>query len=211
MSFSNTSTGDAPADPYTKANAATDVDGPEKIQDLASFLATSKYGMLTTRQAGSSRLVSRGMAIAGSADDKNGGLDLVFSINTESGKTDDIAADPEVNVSVLDADGSWASVAGHAAVVTDRVEVKKYYSPLLKAWLGDLGDGVHDGSENDPRIGLIKLTAETATHSVAQNGAIKTALKVTAAAVQGKPAQVNSLRHISEDEIKAWRALHGKE
>ncbi|KAM3554776.1 hypothetical protein MY1884_005951 [Beauveria asiatica] len=204
MSFSNTSTSDAPADPYTKANADTKVDGPQKIKDFTDFITTSKYGMLTTRQAGSSRLVSRSMALAGT---ESNGIDLVFQINTESGKTDDIASDPDVNVSFLDPKGSWASVAGRATVVTDRAEVQKYYSPILKAWLGDLGDGVHDGSENDPRIGLIKLHAETITHNVAEYGALKTAAKVTAAAVKGKPAEVNSLRCVSEDELKAWRSL----
>ncbi|TQV98253.1 hypothetical protein V2A60_007991 [Cordyceps javanica] len=204
MSFSNTSTGDAPADPYTKANADTSVDGPQKIKDFTEFITNSKYGMLTTRQSGSSRLVSRSMALAGT---ESNGIDLVFQINTESGKTDDIASDPDINVSFLDSKGSWASIAGRATVVTDRDEVQKYYSPILKAWLGDLGDGVHDGSEKDPRIGLIKLQAETITHNVAEYGAVKTAAKVTAAAIQGKPAEVNSLRYISEDELKAWRKL----
>lgn len=204
MSFSNTATGDAPADPYTKANTDTSVDGPQKIKDFTEFITTSKYGMLTTRQSGSTRLVSRSMALAGT---ENNGVDLVFQINTESGKTDDIASDPDVNVSFLNAKGSWASVAGRATIVTDREEVKKYYSPILKAWLGDLGDGVHDGSENDPRIGLIKLQAETVTHSHAEYGAVKTAAKVTAAAVKGKPAEVNSLRYLSEDDLKAWRKL----
>ncbi|KAJ6781346.1 hypothetical protein PWT90_02757 [Aphanocladium album] len=204
MSFSNTSTGDKPADPYTTANVDSSVDGPQKIKDFTEFITSSKFGMLTTRQTGSSRLVSRSMALAGT---ESNGVDLVFQINTESGKTDDIASDPDVNVSFLNAKGSWASVAGHAAMVTDRDEVKKYYTPLLRAWLGDLEDGVHDGSENDPRIGLIKLKTETVTHNLAEHGALATAAKVTSAAIKGKPAEVNSLRHISEDEIKAWRAL----
>ncbi|KAJ3496700.1 hypothetical protein NLG97_g2463 [Lecanicillium saksenae] len=190
MSFSNTSTGDKAADPYTTANADSSVDGPQKIKDF------------TDRD--SRRLVSRSMALAGT---ESNGADLVFQINTESGKTDDIASDPDVNVSFLNSKGSWASVAGRAVLVTDRDEVKKYYSPLLRGWLGDLGDGVHDGSENDPRIGLIKLKKETVTHSLAEYGALGTAAKVTHAAVKGKPAEVNSLRHISEDEIKAWRSL----
>ncbi len=204
MSFSNTNTGDKPADPYTKKNADTQVDGPQKIKDFTEFITNSKFGMLTTRQSGSNRLVSRSMAVAGT---ENNGIDLVFQINTESGKTDDIASDPDVNVSFLNEKGSWASIAGRATVVTDREQVKKYYSPILKAWLGDLGDGVHDGSENDPRIGLIKLQAETVTHSHAEYGTIKTAAKVTAAAVQGKTAEVNSLRYISEEELAAWRKV----
>lgn len=204
MSFSNTSTGDAPADPYTTANADNAVDGPQKMKDFTQVITDCKFGMMTTRQAGTPRLVSRSMALAGT---ERNGVDLVFQINTESGKTDDIARDPDVNVSFLTAKGSWASVAGRAEIVTDRAQVAQYYSPLLRGWLGDLGDGVHDGSEEDPRAGLIKLHTETVTYSLAEHGPLGTAAKVTQAAIKGKPAQVNSLRHISEDELKAWRSL----
>jgi hypothetical protein len=62
MSFSNTSTGDAPADPYKKANV-DEVDLKTKITDLADFGSKSKFGMLTTRSA-SGNLVSRCMALA---------------------------------------------------------------------------------------------------------------------------------------------------
>merc|ERR1712058_217569 len=62
-----------------------------------------------------------------------------------SGKTNDIDSDSHINISFLNSSGEWASVSGKASIVTDRDTVKKYYSPALKAWLGDLGDGKHDG------------------------------------------------------------------
>lgn len=37
--------------------------------------------------------------------------------------------------------------------------VRNQYSPALKAWLGDLGDGKHDGGPEDPRISVIKVVA----------------------------------------------------
>ena len=46
--------------------------------------------------------------------------------------------------------GEWVSISGKAELSKDRPKVEKYYSPTLKAWLGDLGDGIHDGSPNDP-------------------------------------------------------------
>jgi len=46
--------------------------------------------------------------------------------------------------------GEWVSISGKAELSKDRTKVAKYYSPTLKAWLGDLGDGIHDGSPNDP-------------------------------------------------------------
>jgi hypothetical protein len=46
--------------------------------------------------------------------------------------------------------GEWVSISGNAELSNDREKVHKYYSPTLKAWLGDLGDGTHDGGPNDP-------------------------------------------------------------
>lgn len=31
------------------------------------------------------------------------------------------------------------------------------FNPLVSAWFGDLGDGVHDGSAEDPRVELIVI------------------------------------------------------
>jgi hypothetical protein len=33
--------------------------------------------------------------------------------------------------------------------------VKKVYNSSVKAWFGDLQDGKHDGSENDPRVAVM--------------------------------------------------------
>lgn len=75
--------------------------------------------------------------------------------------------------------GEWASVSGEASVITDRSVVKKYYTPALKAWLGDLGDGKHDGSEDDPRIGVIKVSARTATYAISRSNFITRGVEVS--------------------------------
>ena len=63
MSFSNTNTGDKPADPYTAKNH--DEPGTkDKIEDLSNFITSCKFGMMTTRDAASGSLVSRCMALA---------------------------------------------------------------------------------------------------------------------------------------------------
>lgn len=63
MSFSNTNTGELPADPYKKQNAE-DPDLNTKVEDLVGFITTAKFGMMTTHQASSNNLVSRCMALA---------------------------------------------------------------------------------------------------------------------------------------------------
>lgn len=63
MSFSNTNTGDKPADPYTQKN----MDSPElseKVNDLIAFVEKQKFCMMTTRIESSGMLVSRCMALA---------------------------------------------------------------------------------------------------------------------------------------------------
>jgi hypothetical protein len=62
MSFSNASTGDKPADPYTQKNAEQP-DLKTKVNDLVDFINKCKYGMMTTKEAHSDKLVSRCMAL----------------------------------------------------------------------------------------------------------------------------------------------------
>lgn len=205
MSFSNTDTGDKPADPYKAANADTNVSVEQKITDLSNFIDASKFGMMTTRDASSGKLVSRCMAVAAK---ESGGIDLLFHTNTESHKTDELQDDSHVNISFLNSSGEWASVSGTATVQTDRELVKKHYSPILKTWLGDLGDGKHDGSENDPRIGVIRVKTVTATYAVVAKNFISRAADIAQGAVTGKPAAVNNLREVTEAEITQWRSVH---
>lgn len=203
MSFSNTSTGDKPADPYTKVNTDQDVSLEQKVSDLSSFISATKFGMMTTRDASSGKLISRCMAVAAQ---EHGGIDLLFHTNTESAKTDELQRDEHVNISFLNSSGEWASVAGAATVETDRSLVEKHYSPILKAWLGDLGDGKHDGSENDPRIGVIRVKTTSAVYSIVAKNIISRALEVAQGAVAGKPAAINKLREITEAEVNQWRS-----
>lgn len=203
--FSNTDTGSKPADPYKKANTDTDASLDQKIEDLSAFISNCKFGMMTTRDAKTGNLMSRCMALAAK---ESGGIDLLFYTNTESNKTNELNADPHVNISFLNSSGEWASISGVSDIVTDRSLVQQHYSPQLKAWLGDLGDGVHDGSENDPRIGVIRVKTATATYSIASKNVIGRVVGIAQGAVTGKPAQVNKLREVSESEVKSWRSSH---
>ncbi|KAL8738376.1 MAG: hypothetical protein Q9190_008013, partial [Brigantiaea leucoxantha] len=198
MSFSNTDTGDKPADPYKAANK-TEPELKEKIEDLVAFVEACKFGMMTTRIESSGLLVSRCMALAAK---EGGGIDLLFHTNTESGKTDDLKSDPKINIAFLNSSGEWASVSGEASIVTDRDTVRKYYSPALKAWLGDLEDGKHDGGPEDPRIGVIKVSAKTATYAITSRTILGRGAQVAKGVLTGEAPNVNKLREISEDELE---------
>jgi hypothetical protein len=94
-------------------------------------------------------------------------------------------------------------------MITDRATIKKYYSPALKAWLGDLGDGVHDGGPEDPRIGVIRARTNTATYAIARRGEKGVEDQVRRGELggekEGETPQVTRLREVNEEEIERWR------
>ena len=97
-------------------------------------------------------------------------------------------------------------MSGRATVETDREMVRKYYSPALKAWLGDLGDGKHDGGPEDPRIGLIKVESITAQYAVSGKNIIAATIDIAKGMVTGETPAVNKMRHLSEEELKQARS-----
>jgi hypothetical protein len=72
--------------------------------------------------------------------------------------------------------------------------------------LGDLGDGKYDGGPEDPRIGVIRVTAKTATYAITRKNAISRGVEMAQGVVTGKAPAVNKLREISEQEIETWRS-----
>jgi len=131
---------------------------------------------------------------------------MIFHANSESGKTDDLEANPEINLGFLNNSGEWASISGMASVETDREKVHKYYSPSLKAWMGDLGDGKHDGGPDDPRIVVIKINAKTIQYAISRSTMVGQMVEVAKGVVTGEAAQVNKLRHLDESELQQWRS-----
>lgn len=97
--------------------------------------------------------------------------------------------------------GAWASISGTATIIGDPAVVQKYYTPTLKAWIGDMGDGVHDGGPSDPRIGVIKLEAKLATHVVSRKGLLGRAVDTVKGAVKGDVPSINGIRELTMEEL----------
>lgn len=137
------------------------------------------------------------------------GIDLLFHANSESGKTDDLESDNDINLAFLQPSGEWASISGIASIETDREKVRKYYSPGLKAWLGDLGDGKHDGGPEDPRIIMIKVKAKTAQYAITRSktGAVGGFVEFAKSVATGETAQVNKLRYLDEQELQQCKSF----
>ncbi|KAF1361750.1 hypothetical protein EJ07DRAFT_109743 [Lizonia empirigonia] len=201
-SFSNTDTGSKNADPYTQKNK-DEVSLKEKVEDLFTFIDKTKFCLFTTHAGDSDLLASRAMALAAK---EGNGFDLLFHTNTESGKTDDLKEDSSVNIGFINPSGEWASISGHASIETNRDVVRKHYSPALKAWIGDLGDGKHDGGPEDPRIGVIRVKAKTAQYAVSRRTAVGGLVELAKGIATGEAPSVNKLRHLDESEISQWKS-----
>ncbi|QRV79665.1 pyridoxamine 5'-phosphate oxidase family protein [Ceratobasidium sp. AG-Ba] len=183
------------SDPYTQKATNDKLTPQQKIDGLKEILATTKTGMLTTRGT-NGELHSRAMAPASTE-----GLHFTFIANNHSYKTDEIEANSQVNVSFFDAgSNNWVSVTGTATLSQDREKIKKLWSPLTKAWFGDLGDGVHKGDENDPRVELIDVAPTEIRYWYSKQTKVSAAVEVVASAVTGKVATPGELRTITKQE-----------
>lgn len=222
-----TSSGSKPVDPYKAKNLDPEASLKEKIEDLVKFIKDTKYGMLTTKASDSDMLTSRAMALAGTVTilifllsqghefrieesltmhfltQERGGVDLIFFTNLFSGKTMDLTVHPtETNISFLDIpSGAWASISGTTSIISNEEVVGKFYSPSLKLWMGDLGDGVHDGGPSDPRIGVIKMEARSAVHVAPRKGLVGRAVEAGKAMAKGETPPTNKIHEIRTEDL----------
>ena len=99
---------------------------------------------------------------------KRTGPDFLFLANAHSQKFNDLEnGPPEANVSFINSSNQdWVSVTGEC-VTSDNNDprIKEVWSKGTKAWFGDLGDGVHTGGPEDPRMKLIEIKAKRKSDS----------------------------------------------
>lgn len=101
--------------------------------------------------------VSRAMAVA-----KRSGPDFLFLANAHSQKFDDIEKMNQCQIIFHNSSNQdWACVSGVVkASDNEDPRIKEIYSKPVSAWFGDLGDGVHTGGPEDPRMKLIEVQAK---------------------------------------------------
>jgi len=90
---------------------------------------------------------------------KRSGCDFLFLANTHSQKFSDLEHASVVNICFHNSTNQdWVSITGKATK-TDNSDprIKELWNRGASAWFGDLGDGKHDGSANDPRMALIEV------------------------------------------------------
>jgi general stress protein 26 len=156
---------------------ATDTE--DRLYDVIKGFDTA---ILVTRAAdGSSH--ARPMRIA---EIRRGG-DILFATNTQSPKTDEIAANSEVLVT-FQGRLQFATVSGTAAVIRDPALVEKLWSEAWNIWF--------PGGKDDPTLAFVRVTARSGEYwdSAGAQG-IKYAYEATKAYMQGKTPVLDEKQH----------------
>ncbi|TKX20336.1 bli-3-like protein 2 [Elsinoe australis] len=173
-----------------------------KLSDLYAITDKLKVCLLGTLRNGTGP-VHRSMAVA-----KRTGPDFLFLANAHSRKFEDIESNPGA-VSITFQNSStqdWISVTGKA-VTSDNEDprIKEIWSRGTSAWFGDLGDGVHTGKPEDPRMKLIEIQASYISYWKADVGTLGFGKEVIGAIATGGVANTGSLRQLEENEIQQAR------
>ena len=168
----------------------------KKLEQLYELIDGIEVALLTSRTRDGT-LVSRPMQTQA----RRSGTDLWFMTSLETGKVEDLLADPEVNLAYYkDGTREYVSVSGQARITQDRALVRELYEPDWKAWLGDEG-GERNGGPDDPRIALIEVKAESAQYLKATQPRLVTLFEVARAAVTGEPPKAGDLGKLDKHEL----------
>jgi general stress protein 26 len=148
----------------------------EELDNISKVLTKARIATLTT-VASDGALHSRPLAL----QEREFDGDLWFFTPKPTEKTDEIAHNPNVNVAVHGGDG-YLSIAGTASIVTDEAKIDELWGPSAEAWF--------EKGREDPRIALVKVSADSAEYWVNNDPKIVTLFKVAKATTQKKSPDV---------------------
>jgi len=127
-------------------------DHSAQVAELQSKIKSIRFAMFTTADS-YSHLISRPMTCQQVDDEGN----LWFFTSTTADIWENIAAEPNVNISFASPDDStYVSVSGVAERVVDRERIKAMWNPAVQAWFPHGPD--------DPHAVLIRVVSDTAEY-----------------------------------------------
>lgn len=110
--------------------------------------------------------------------------DLWFFVSASSGKMDDIASHPRVNLSYANPDTHlYVSVVGNARVLRDRTKIAELWHPAAETYFPDGPD--------DPDLRLLKVEVESAEYWQKSGGLVSQALRLMHAVTGSGPDRLD--------------------
>lgn len=149
-----------------------------QVAGLAAKIKTVRFAMFTTiDQHG--HLTS--VPMTNQEIDADGGL--WFYTSTATDLWENIAANPEVNVSFSQPDENlYLSISGIAERVVERARIKQLWNPMVQAWFPNGSD--------DPHAVLVRVAARTAEYWDSNASAMVRVFEMARAAVTGTTPDV---------------------
>ena len=142
---------------------------------------------------------------------KRNGPDFLFLANKHSKKFSDLENDKTVEITFQNSSTQdWVSISGEAVTVSNEdPRIKDLYSFGLSAWFGDLGDGVHNGKPEDPRMALIEVKSKYISYWKSTSTSLGMLKEVAVGAMTGQVANTGVQREFFEDDISKMREIQG--
>jgi len=152
------------------------------IERVWELMRKIGFAMLVTSDGG--RLRARPMSAYLERDENA----IYFLTDARRHKDEEIARDPNVNLSFADAGSQkYVSLTGHAVVSNDRARIRELFSTPAKAWWA---------SAEDPNIRVLKITPDDAEFWDSP-GSVISYVKMAAAAVTGTRPDLGDNRKVS--------------
>lgn len=192
---------DSKTDPSVSKQYDDSTPKEEQFQDLYKIVDGIKACLLTTIRPGIGP-VSRSMAVA-----KRNGPDFLFIANNHSNKFKDLEHSKQAQITFQNSSSQdWVSITGEVTTTSnDDPRIKDLYNMGLSAWFGDLGDGKHNGTADDPRMTLIEVKPKYISYWKTTASSVGFLAEVGMASMTGKVANTGVLRELKEEDIKAAR------
>jgi general stress protein 26 len=143
----------------------------EEIDKVSKLIESARIALVTSISE-EGQLVSRPLAMQQREFDGN----LWFFTQDPSPKTEQVAANDQVNVA-LQVDDGWVSIAGTATVSKDPAMIDELWNKAAEAWF--------ENGKDDPTVALLKVKADTAEYWSIESGKIVSAVKYAKAIITG--------------------------
>jgi len=152
------------------------------FERVGELIAKARFAFVTT-SATDGRLLSRPLAI----QEREFDGDLYFFTMAPSAKTEQVAADSQVNVSLQSGD-DYLSIAGTASVSRDQGLIDELWNAHAAAWF--------EQGREDPSVALLKVHAESAEYWTMDSPKPVALLKYAKAIITGEQPDVATNRSV---------------
>ncbi len=152
------------------------------FERVGELVAKARFAFVTT-SATDGRLLSRPLAI----QEREFDGDLYFFTMAPSAKTEQVAADSHVNVSLQSGD-DYLSIAGTASVTRDQALIDELWNAHAAAWF--------EQGREDPSVALLKVHAESAEYWTMDSPKPVALLKYAKAIITGEQPDVATNRSV---------------